>query len=382
MTGDKRYELSNHLGNVLVVINDKKIPEFEKVDTPESGLVAFNADVLSYSDYYPFGMLQDARHGSKANYRYGFQGQEMDNEIKGEGNSLNYTFRMHDPRVGRFFAVDPLSRDYPFYSPYQFNGNSPIMSVELEGLEPSADPNQNQQTTSEIWVNKDGSTTTKLDEVVIKLQPKTESTADKINIWVDKNIGQVSRSIAGKINNLVDDNLAKPARDFTESTSLWATNYSAAHSSIGAGKVWRDHMGPVEDLYKIGFGPTGVGLMGIRTTSARKVVLKTIEHADDAISKGQGYIWNLGDAVVTKSHHNWNKVFGNKSISFSDVEPFVKEAVEKGTWNVTNVIRGKKGIPVGDKLELIQEVEGHQIWVGGMKEHSTGKIYINNAAVK
>ena len=105
------------MGNVLVVINDKKIPEFEKPDMPETGLVAFNADVLSYSDYYPFGMLQDARHGSKANYRYGFQGQEMDNEIKGEGNSVNYTFRMHDPRVGRFFAVDPLEKSYPWNSP-------------------------------------------------------------------------------------------------------------------------------------------------------------------------------------------------------------------------------------------------------------------------
>ncbi|WP_347067853.1 RHS repeat-associated core domain-containing protein [Flavobacterium sp. WV_118_3] len=135
MTGDKRYELSNHLGNVLVVINDKKIPEFEKVDTPESGLVAFNADVLSYSDYYPFGMLQDARHGSKANYRYGFQGQEMDNEIKGEGNSLNYTFRMHDPRVGRFFAVDPLAHKYPWNSPYAFSENRVMDGIELEGLE-------------------------------------------------------------------------------------------------------------------------------------------------------------------------------------------------------------------------------------------------------
>ncbi|MEP4578221.1 MAG: hypothetical protein ABJZ80_08585, partial [Gilvibacter sp.] len=63
-------------------------------------------------------------------------GQEMDNEIKGEGNSLNYTFRMHDPRVGRFFATDPLERTYPFYSPYQFSGNRLIDMVELEGLEP------------------------------------------------------------------------------------------------------------------------------------------------------------------------------------------------------------------------------------------------------
>jgi RHS repeat-associated protein len=87
-------------------------------------------------------MLVPNRHGSSTAYRYGFQGQEKDDELKGEGNSLNYTFRMHDPRVGRFFAVDPLESYYPFFSPYQFNANSPLMSVELEGLEASNDPNQ------------------------------------------------------------------------------------------------------------------------------------------------------------------------------------------------------------------------------------------------
>ncbi|RFC54967.1 hypothetical protein [Brumimicrobium aurantiacum] len=46
-------------------------------------------------------------------YRYGFQGQGMDDEVKGKGNSVNYKHRMHDPRVGRFFAVDPLADKYP-----------------------------------------------------------------------------------------------------------------------------------------------------------------------------------------------------------------------------------------------------------------------------
>ncbi|GGD34343.1 hypothetical protein [Flavobacterium orientale] len=82
-------------------------------------------------------MLVPNRHGSAESYRYGFQGQEKDDEVKGEGNSLNYTFRMHDPRVGRFFAVDPLAPKYPFYSPYQFSGNRVIDMVELEGLEPA-----------------------------------------------------------------------------------------------------------------------------------------------------------------------------------------------------------------------------------------------------
>jgi RHS repeat-associated protein len=82
-------------------------------------------------------MLVPNRHGSSNSYRYGFQGQEKDDELKGEGNSLNYTFRMHDPRVGRFFATDPLEKKYPFYSPYQFSGNRVIDMVELEGLEPA-----------------------------------------------------------------------------------------------------------------------------------------------------------------------------------------------------------------------------------------------------
>jgi RHS repeat-associated protein len=80
-------------------------------------------------------MLVPNRHGSSDAYRYGFQGQEKDDEIKGEGNSLNYTFRMHDPRVGRFFAVDPLTSKYPYMTPFQFSSNSPIASRELEGLE-------------------------------------------------------------------------------------------------------------------------------------------------------------------------------------------------------------------------------------------------------
>jgi RHS repeat-associated protein len=85
-------------------------------------------------------MLQPNRHKDSKSYRYGFQGQEMDNEVKGEGNSINYKYRMHDPRLGRFFAVDPLAAKYPYYSPYSFSGNRLIDRIELEGLEPDLPP--------------------------------------------------------------------------------------------------------------------------------------------------------------------------------------------------------------------------------------------------
>ena len=68
-------------------------------------------------------------------YRYGFQGQERDDEIKGLGNSLNYKYRMHDSRLGRFFSIDPLYKDYPHNSVYAFSENRVIDAIELEGLE-------------------------------------------------------------------------------------------------------------------------------------------------------------------------------------------------------------------------------------------------------
>lgn len=80
-------------------------------------------------------MLVPNRYYNGPEYRYGFQGQEKDDEIKGEGNSINFIFRMHDPRVGRFFATDPLSAKYPYNSPYAFSENRVMDMIELEGLE-------------------------------------------------------------------------------------------------------------------------------------------------------------------------------------------------------------------------------------------------------
>lgn len=80
-------------------------------------------------------MLVPNRHESTDSYRYGFQGQEKDDELKGEGNSVNFKYRMHDPRAGRFFAIDPLTKQYPWNSPYAFSENNVIQYIELEGLE-------------------------------------------------------------------------------------------------------------------------------------------------------------------------------------------------------------------------------------------------------
>ena len=80
-------------------------------------------------------MLMPGRHANTADYRYGFNGKEMDNEVKGEGAHYDYGFRIYDPRLGKFLSEDPLFRAYPWYTPYQFAGNKPINSTDLDGLE-------------------------------------------------------------------------------------------------------------------------------------------------------------------------------------------------------------------------------------------------------
>lgn len=42
---------------------------------------------------------------------------------------------MHDTRIGRFFAIDPLASKYPHNSPYAFSENRVLDGIELEGLE-------------------------------------------------------------------------------------------------------------------------------------------------------------------------------------------------------------------------------------------------------
>ena len=132
--GNKLFELTNHLGNVLETISDKKVQHTSDNSTVDYYL----ADVLNANDYYSFGMEMPERSynaTTAANYRYGFNGKENDNEVKGTGNQIDYGMRMYDSRVGRFLSVDPIAKKYPQLTPYQFASNRPIEGVDRDGKE-------------------------------------------------------------------------------------------------------------------------------------------------------------------------------------------------------------------------------------------------------
>jgi RHS repeat-associated protein len=80
-------------------------------------------------------MLMPGRSYSAGAYRYGFNGKENDNEVKGTGNQQDYGMRIYDPRIGRFLSVDPVSAEFPWITPYAFAENDVIKNVDLDGLE-------------------------------------------------------------------------------------------------------------------------------------------------------------------------------------------------------------------------------------------------------
>lgn len=132
--GLKSYELSNHLGNVIAVVTDKR----NRVLNGGGTLIDhYLPDITSTTDYYSFGAPMPGRKFTGSNsYRYGFNGKENDNETVGTGEGTqDYGMRIYNPALGRFLSVDPLSSEYPFNSTYAFAENSPIAGTDLDGAE-------------------------------------------------------------------------------------------------------------------------------------------------------------------------------------------------------------------------------------------------------
>lgn len=124
--GKRHYELTNHLGNVLTVISDKRI-------------LVCNADTVSYSyasiisatDYSPGGSPLPGRNLNSNQYSRGYNGQEKVDEISGSGNHTTAEFWEYDPRTGKRWNTDPVVE--PSESPYATNRNNPIANSDPDG---------------------------------------------------------------------------------------------------------------------------------------------------------------------------------------------------------------------------------------------------------
>ncbi len=123
----------------MATISDKRLQH----SSDGSLIDYYDADVQTAQEYYSFGSVMPGRtYSAGKGYRYGFNGKENDNEVKKDGygnpnigTQQDYGMRINDTRLGRFLSVDPIGKEYPALSSYQFASNSPIAGVDRDGLE-------------------------------------------------------------------------------------------------------------------------------------------------------------------------------------------------------------------------------------------------------
>ena len=81
-------------------------------------------------------MEMPGRKYNPQNYRYGFNGMEKDDDLKGSGNSYTTEYRMYDSRLGRWLSTDPAMAKYPGQSPYVAFNNNPLFFTDPLGNDP------------------------------------------------------------------------------------------------------------------------------------------------------------------------------------------------------------------------------------------------------
>ncbi len=123
------FKHSNHLGNVLVTVSDKRTA----VCTVSETVAYYKAEVITSSDYYSFGSIMENRYyeADSFGYRFSLNGQEKDDEIYGKGNTTTAEFWEYDGRLGRRWNIDPVPQVK--FSDYSVFGNNPIYYVDIYG---------------------------------------------------------------------------------------------------------------------------------------------------------------------------------------------------------------------------------------------------------
>lgn len=224
-------------------------------------------------DYYVFG--SPMRVAGEGAYRYGFNGKENDNEVKGgEGSQQDYGMRVYDNRIGKFLSVDPLADDYPSWSPYPFAMNRPIDGIDLDGLEWKSVKDDNGNVTDYKYVGYDkngtplagsesggmvqkGNVTYMYGSEVLARNPETGTKYSRATLSiVDNDLGSItSISITDK-----------------------AKAFSVKHSSLSTGLTLDYHVSSGEQApNSIKHGFTGVSgtTLGIHALTEMNILLRS-----------------------------------------------------------------------------------------------------------
>jgi RHS repeat-associated protein len=90
------------------------------------------SQVISVSDYYPFGLAYNAQERTPYEQRFGYNGKELQDELS--LNWYDYGARMYMSELGRWGAVDPMAEKYRRWSPYNYCVDNPVRFIDPDGM--------------------------------------------------------------------------------------------------------------------------------------------------------------------------------------------------------------------------------------------------------
>jgi RHS repeat-associated protein len=304
---NRQYELTNHLGNVMTTISDDRMGVADNSSFP-STVLYYLPKILTTTDYYPFGMQMPDRSyvATGTGYRFGFNGKENITEIIGW---QDYGERLYNVVTGRPPNVDPITKEFPELSPYQFFSNNPIWFIDLNGLQgiPAQEKPDGTWTTAvdASWVQKQ----------TIKPLPAYTSIGGSL-IAIPEERGQISIA------------QPTPLRDFENWLDSPSSNFSEGISKVGL-NIGYSFLNSPKKLF------TGYSLAGTKQTPSQKMdafvdfvpglilggitkssqVMKTtnngIDGFNDFIKKGGKEITYPGISKDLPTGMTWQKRAGN-----------------------------------------------------------------------
>ncbi|MFO0477362.1 MAG: RHS repeat domain-containing protein [Bacteroidota bacterium] len=157
---------------------------------------------------------------SSTGYRYGFNGQEKDDEIAGNGNINTAEFWQYDTRLGRRWNTDPIVK--PWESPYATFANNPIWFSDVNGDDAMENGDKGKGKAPEV----DNTSAKKMKEYVLNdviVTPKSKNFLNKV--------GDIFQNIGNKVGNSVRNAAVKSEKFFNELTGniiIWGTGTSSA----------------------------------------------------------------------------------------------------------------------------------------------------------
>nr|WP_315239948.1 DUF6443 domain-containing protein [uncultured Flavobacterium sp.] len=123
---DYIYQYKDHLGNVRLSYGD----------ADNNGSVS-SAEIVEENNYYPFGMKHKGYNTVSTStnpvLKLKYNSKELQDELG--LNLYDYGARNYDPAIGRWMSIDPLGEKYFGATPYNYVLNSPINSIDPDGMD-------------------------------------------------------------------------------------------------------------------------------------------------------------------------------------------------------------------------------------------------------